>query len=130
MRCAILDSVENLRIEQRLAQTYEHHVLGGFAGLLHEPLEDLVRHVLFRLLVGLAGTHRAVQVALRRRLDDVLHRKRIELRLAPEISPQQPCAIEGTHESFIVAVNPFTASSFSASRPAGARKIPKFQAYP
>ncbi len=32
-RCAELDAVEDLRVEQRLAQPDQHHVLGGCAGL-------------------------------------------------------------------------------------------------
>ena len=43
-----------LRIQKRLAQADQHHVLGGRAGIADQPLEDLVRHVLFRLLVRLA----------------------------------------------------------------------------
>ena len=74
MALAIFDALEDLGIHERLAQADEHHVLRGGAGFLHQPLEDFVGHVLFGLLVRFARTHRAVEIALGRGLDDVLHR--------------------------------------------------------
>ncbi len=86
---AIFDAVEDLAIHERLAQADQHHVLGGAAGIAHQPLEDLVRHVLFGLLVGFARTHGAIEIALRGGLDDVLHGQRVEARAAGEIAAQK-----------------------------------------
>jgi len=72
---------------QRLAQTDQHHVLSAVLGFLDKSREDLLRHVLFGLLVRLARTHRTIQIALRRRFDDVLHRQRIQRRFALQVAP-------------------------------------------
>ena len=84
-------------IEQRLAQPDQHHVLGRRAGLAHQALEDVVGHVLLGLRVRLARAHRAVEIALGRGLDDVLHR-------------------QGVHEGAPRADNPTAA--WRGSRPA------------
>ncbi len=97
MALAIFDPLENLAIHERLAQADQHHMLGAFARLAHQPLENLVRHVRLGLLVGLARAHGTIQVALRRGLDDILHRKRVERGLAPQVAPQQFGAVPSSH---------------------------------
>ena len=98
---AVFDAIEDFRIEQRLAQSDQHHVFGRLECALNETREDVIRHVFFGLLMCLTRTHRAVQVALRGGFDDIFHRERIQLRLAPEISPQQTCAVHCTHEPLL-----------------------------
>ena len=73
---AELDAVEDLRVHERLAQPDQHHVLGGAAGLVHQPLEDFVGHIGFRLLVGFTRAHGAIEIALGGGLHDVFHRQR------------------------------------------------------
>jgi hypothetical protein len=78
---------------------YEHHVLGGIGRLAHHCVEDLFRHVRFRLFVRLARAHRAVQVALGGGLDDVLDGQARQSGAPRQVSPQEFCPVPGPHES-------------------------------
>ena len=94
---AVFDAVVDPGVEEGFAEPDQHHMLAGLAGLLHEALEDLTGHVLFGLLVRLAWAHGAVEVALGRGLDDVLHRQRLDALLAAQVGPQQFRAIPDSH---------------------------------
>jgi hypothetical protein len=94
---AVFDPIKDLVVEERFAQADEHHVLRGFAGSLDEILENLVLHIFLGLLVGFARAHGAVEVALRRCFDDVLHRKASQLCLSAQIAPQELCTVPSTH---------------------------------
>ena len=97
MLLAELDAIEDFVIEEGLSEADQHHVFCATAAFDDQALEDLVAHVLFGLLVCLAGTHRAVDIALGRGLDDVLYRQGIEPRRTTQITPQQASAVPGTH---------------------------------
>ena len=103
MARAILDALEDPRIQERLAQPDQHHVLGARPALLDQPVEDLRRHVRLRLRVRFPRAHRAVQVAFGGGLDDILDRQPVRLGLPPQISPQELGPVPGAHRSFIVA---------------------------
>ncbi len=98
MPLAILDAIEDFAVHERLAQADQHHVLGAASGFLDEPREDRFGHVLFGLLVRFAGTHRAVEIALSRRFDDVLYRQSVQRGFVPQVSPQQFGTIPGAHD--------------------------------
>ena len=70
----ILDSIKNFRVEQRLTEADQHHVLAGMGSAFHQRVEHRVAHIFFWLRMGFAGAHRTVEIALRGGLDDVLHR--------------------------------------------------------
>lgn len=104
VRFAVVDAVKDLRIEEWFAEPDEHHVLGRVPGFPDEPLEDLAGHVLFRLLVGFAGTHGTVEITLGCGLDDVFHRQRAHIGAPGEVGPQQFGSVPGPHgETYIVA---------------------------
>ena len=99
MLLAVFDAIEDFTIHERLAQADQHHVLGAAAGFLDRTGEDLFGHVLLGLLVRFAGTHRAVEITLSRRFDDVLYRQGVQRGFVPQVSPQQFGTIPGAHDS-------------------------------
>jgi hypothetical protein len=58
------------------------------ARLFQQPIEDLIAHVFFRLLVRFARAHGAVEVTLGSGLHYVFDGKALERRAAPKITPQ------------------------------------------
>ena len=88
MARAVLDATKNFGVHEGLAQSDQHHVLGRAARFLDQPVEDLVRHIFFRLLVGFTRAHGAVEIAFGGGLDDVLDRLRAKQRAPRKISPQ------------------------------------------
>lgn len=96
---AVLDAIEDPLVHEGFAEPDEHHVFGGAAGFLDEAGEDFFGHVLLGLFVGLAGTHRAVEIALGRRFDDVFDGQGIpEVVFPAKVARQEAGAIPQPHE--------------------------------
>lgn len=68
------DAVEDFGIEERFAETDQHHVFGGLAGGFDKAGIDGIGHILFGLLVRFARAHGAVEVALGRGFDYIFNR--------------------------------------------------------
>ncbi len=98
---AELDTVEDTRVHERLAEADQHHVLGRIGGFADQPLEDRVRHIGFGLRVGLARAHRAIEIAFGGGLDDVFDRQRAERRPPPQIAPQKLRPVPRPHEPLL-----------------------------
>src|SRR5262249_13209756 len=99
---AILDTLENALVHERLAQAAEHHVLGGSAGFTHQPIEDLGSHIRFWLLVRLTRAHGTVEIALGCGLDDIFDGESAQARAARKVSPQKLSPVPGPHRIIFI----------------------------
>ena len=63
-------------------------------------LEYLLRHVFFRLFVRFPRAHRAIDIALGRGLDNILHRQPINAWGSPQVTPQNFGPVRARWEPF------------------------------